>query len=195
MNSSAMHKSAPVYYKETKSPSPSSRDRDIMYLTHHHNPPRPQAALSPLSRVQSVVPQTDDVIEFCCKISKNTQIEAAVKKSKRGAAAAAGGAFIGGLVGGPPGIFIGGTLGSAVGWWMTKDQFRPLHQIIMEMSPEQKKKLYSEIIKNLKNLAWDNVSELISSVISNPSLKKKVLAILESFAKEQLRAKVKYGKK
>lgn len=83
-------------------------------------------------------------------------------------------------------------MGSALGWWMTKDQFRPLHQIIMEMSLEQKEKLYSEIINNL---GWDNVSELILSVISNPSLKKKVLDILESFAKEQLRAKVKCGKK
>ncbi|XP_059378800.1 protein C19orf12 homolog [Carassius carassius] len=142
-----------------------------------------------------MLPQIDDVIEFCCKILENTQIEAAVKKSKRGAVATGGGAIIGGLLGGPPGIFIGGTLGSAVGWLMTRDQFRPLHQIIMEMSPKQKKKLYSAVMEKLGNLAWDNLPELILSVIRNASLMTQILDILESFAKEQLKAKVKHGKK
>lgn len=69
--------------------------------TYHNNPPRPQAAFSP------PLPRIDDVIKFCCKISENTQIEVALKKSRSGAAVAGGGAFLGGLLGGPPGIFIG----------------------------------------------------------------------------------------
>ncbi len=33
-----------------------------------------------------------------------------------------------------------------MGWWMTSDKFHPLHQIIMEMPPQQKRKLYSEVM-------------------------------------------------
>ncbi|XP_042582809.1 protein C19orf12 homolog [Cyprinus carpio] len=186
-----------IDFKETSLYSP--EDPDIIYLQdkkpYRNAPPRTKAAISPLSFQWSMLPQMDDVINFCCEIAKNSQIEVAVKKSKRGAAAAGGGAFIGGLLGGPPGIFIGGTLGSAVGWWMTRGQFRPLHQIIMEMSPQQRKKLYSQIMENLKNLPWDNVHKLLQLVMSNPSLNKQVLDVLDSFAKKELRANVKHGKK
>lgn len=51
--------------------------------------------------------QVDDVMALCCKISESRQIKAAVQNSAKGAAAAGGGAFVGGLLGGPPGIFIG----------------------------------------------------------------------------------------
>lgn len=49
----------------------------------------------------------DDVIQLCCEISANKKIKAAVKNSGKGAAAAGGGAFVGGLVGGPAGIAVG----------------------------------------------------------------------------------------
>lgn len=51
--------------------------------------------------------QIDDVMGLCCKISDSRQIKAAVQNSAKGAATAGGGAFLGGLLGGPPGIFIG----------------------------------------------------------------------------------------
>lgn len=51
--------------------------------------------------------QIDDVMALCCKISESRQIKAAVRNSAKGAAVAGGGAFVGGLLGGPPGLFIG----------------------------------------------------------------------------------------
>ncbi len=75
---------------------------------YHHDTPRTQAAISHLPKVQrSVLRQIDDVMALCSKISENSQIKAAVDNSSKGAAAAGGGAFLGGLLGGPPGIFIG----------------------------------------------------------------------------------------
>uniref|UniRef100_A0A673IXY3 CS012 protein n=1 Tax=Sinocyclocheilus rhinocerous TaxID=307959 RepID=A0A673IXY3_9TELE len=135
--------------------------------------------------------QIDDVMALCCKISENSQIEVAVNNSAKGAATAGGGAFLGGVLGGPPGIFIGGALRSAVGWLMTRGKFRPLHQMIMEMSPQEREKLYSELMEELGILAWDNLSELILPVMSNSSLKMQVLDILKYFARKQLRAKMK----
>lgn len=49
----------------------------------------------------------DDIIKFCCEISADKKIQAAFKGSAKGAAVAGGGAFVGGLIGGPAGIALG----------------------------------------------------------------------------------------
>ncbi|XP_077085460.1 protein C19orf12 homolog isoform X2 [Siphateles boraxobius] len=139
--------------------------------------------------------QIDDVMGLCCKISDNRKIKAAVQNSAKGAATAGGGALLGGLLGGPPGIFIGGALGGAVGWWMTNDKFQPLHQIIMEMPPQQKNKLYSEVMAVLGNLDWVDLAQLIFLVMGNSSLQMRVLTTLISFATKELGAKVEYRQK
>uniref|UniRef100_A0A3Q3J8Z8 Uncharacterized protein n=1 Tax=Monopterus albus TaxID=43700 RepID=A0A3Q3J8Z8_MONAL len=54
-----------------------------------------------------MAPRIDDVMHLCCEISAHDQIKVAVKNSAKGAAAAGGGAFVGGMLGGPPGIFVG----------------------------------------------------------------------------------------
>ena len=49
----------------------------------------------------------DDVMKLCCELSANQQIQTTVRGSGKGAAAAGGLAFAGGLVGGPLGIAVG----------------------------------------------------------------------------------------
>lgn len=49
----------------------------------------------------------DDIMKLCCEISANKKIKAAFKSSAKGAAVAGGGAFVGGLIGGPAGIAVG----------------------------------------------------------------------------------------
>lgn len=51
--------------------------------------------------------RVDDVMKLCCELSANQQVQATVKGSSKGAAAAGGLAFAGGLVGGPLGIAVG----------------------------------------------------------------------------------------
>lgn len=82
-----------------------------------------------------------------------------------------------------------------MGWWMTNDKFQPLPQIIMEMSPQQKKKLYSEVKAVLGNLDWVDLAQLIFLVMGNSSLQMRVLTTLISFATNELGAKVQYGQK
>lgn len=49
----------------------------------------------------------DDVMRLCCELSAHDQIKVAVKNSTKGAMVAGGTAFVGGLLGGPPGIAVG----------------------------------------------------------------------------------------
>lgn len=63
-----------------------------------------------ISRVSSDITMSnrvDDVMQLCCEVSASRKIKAVVKSSGKGAAAAGGGAFVGGMVGGPAGIAVG----------------------------------------------------------------------------------------
>jgi len=51
--------------------------------------------------------RVDDIMQLCCEVSASRKMKAAVKSSGKGAAAAGGGAFVGGMVGGPAGIAVG----------------------------------------------------------------------------------------
>lgn len=57
--------------------------------------------------LHSMCHRIDDVMKLCCELSANQQIQTTVKGSGKGAAAAGGLAFAGGLVGGPLGIAVG----------------------------------------------------------------------------------------
>lgn len=134
----------------------------------------------------------EDVVRLCCEISADKKIQAAFKGSAKGAAVAGGGAFVGGLLGGPLGIAVGGAVGGALGAWMTSGQFRPLPEILMELAPAQKEKLYSDVMAVLGTLKWTNPAQLISHVMGNGVLKEQVFAAVLSYATNELKADVKY---
>lgn len=54
-----------------------------------------------------MAPRMDDVVRLCCELSAHEHIKVAVKNSTKGALVAGGTAFVGGLLGGPPGIAVG----------------------------------------------------------------------------------------
>jgi len=60
-----------------------------------------------LTLIHSMGQRINDVMKLCCELSANQQIKATVKGSGKGAAAAGGLAFAGGLIGGPLGIAVG----------------------------------------------------------------------------------------
>ncbi|KAA0723568.1 Protein C19orf12 -like protein [Triplophysa tibetana] len=134
----------------------------------------------------------EDVVRLCCEISAEKKIKAAITSSAKGAAAAGGGAFVGGLLGGPVGIAVGSAVGGALGAWMTSGQFKPLPEILMELAPAQKEKLYSEVMAVLGTMKWTNPAQLISQVMGNGVLKDQVLAAIVSYATKELKADVKY---
>ncbi|XP_015226648.1 protein C19orf12 homolog [Cyprinodon tularosa] len=134
----------------------------------------------------------DDVMQLCCELSANQQIKATVKGSGKGAAAAGGLAFAGGLIGGPLGIAVGGAVGGLLGCWLTSGQFRPLPQIIMELSPQQQQKLYDDLMVILGDIQWTDLAQLTALVMGNSMLKQQVTAALIGYISKELQAEVHY---
>ncbi|CAI5664796.1 protein C19orf12 homolog [Oreochromis niloticus] len=137
-------------------------------------------------------PRMDDVMKLCCELSANQQVKTTVKGSGKGAAAAGALAFAGGLVGGPLGIAVGGAAGGLLGCWLTSGQFKPLPQIIMELSPQEKQKLYDDLMEILGDIQWTDLAQLIALVMGNATLKQQLTAALLGYITKELQAEVHY---
>lgn len=86
----------------------------------------------------------------------------------------------------------GGAVGGLLGSWLTSGQFRPLPQILLELPPTQKQKLYSDITAVLGNLDWTDAAQLIALVMGNATLQQQVTAALLSYVAKELKAEVRY---
>ncbi|XP_028814500.1 protein C19orf12 homolog [Denticeps clupeoides] len=136
--------------------------------------------------------RVDDVMRLCCELSADQQMKTAVKHSGKGAAAAGGLAFVGGVIGGPLGIAVGGAVGGLLGCWMTSGQFKPLPQVIMEMSPDQQKRLYDDVMTVLGGVTWADVAQLTALVMGNASLQQQVTGALLGYIHRELQAEIHY---
>ncbi|XP_057707309.1 protein C19orf12 homolog [Corythoichthys intestinalis] len=140
-----------------------------------------------------MAPRMDDVMRLCCDISAQEQIKVAVRGAGRGALMAGGSAFVGGLLGGPPGIAVGGVVGSLLAGWMAGGQFRPLPQILAELPPAQRQKLYEDVSAVLSGLDWTDAAQLLALVMGNATLQQQVVAALLNYVTKELRAEVRYN--
>ncbi|XP_029946877.1 protein C19orf12 homolog [Salarias fasciatus] len=140
-----------------------------------------------------MAPRVDDIVRLCCEISAQDQIKVAVKSSAQAAAMAGGAAFMGGMFAGPPGIAVGGVAGSLLAGWWASGKFRPLPQILMELPPQQQRKLYDEVMAVMGTLDWTDFAQLVALVMSSSSLQQQVTAALLNYVTKELRAEVKYS--
>ncbi|NXY89217.1 CS012 protein, partial [Alcedo cyanopectus] len=135
----------------------------------------------------------DDVMQLFCHLSEQKGMKAAVKHSGQGALLAGATAFIGGLMGGPPGIAVGGAVGGLLGAWMTAGHFRPVPQILLELPPAEQQKLYDEAVAIIRHLDWTDVVQLTALVMGSANLQQKLTAVLINYFTKELRAEIQYG--
>ncbi|XP_007474865.1 protein C19orf12 homolog isoform X1 [Monodelphis domestica] len=135
----------------------------------------------------------EDIMKLLCSISEERKMKAAIKHSGKGALVAGAVAFVGGLVGGPPGIALGGTVGGLLGAWMTSGQFKPIPQIIMELPPIEQQKLFNEAYAIIGNLHWTDVVQLTALVMGNDALQQQLASVVVNYVTQRLQAEVQYG--
>ncbi|XP_033012591.1 protein C19orf12 homolog [Lacerta agilis] len=134
----------------------------------------------------------NDVMQLLCHVSEERRMKAAFKHSGRGAIVAGATAFLGGLVGGPPGIAVGGAVGGLLGAWMTSGQFQPIPQIILELPPAEQQRLYDNAYAIIGNLDWTDTAQLIALVMGNRAIQDQLLFMLTSYITNELKAEIKY---
>uniref|UniRef100_A0A8D2DYQ1 CS012 protein n=1 Tax=Sciurus vulgaris TaxID=55149 RepID=A0A8D2DYQ1_SCIVU len=142
--------------------------------------------------VWSPSPVLADIMKLLCSVCDEGKIKAAVRHSRRGALVTGAVAFVGGLVGGPPGIALGGAVGGLLGAWMTSGQFEPIPQILMELPPAEQQKLFDKAIAIVRHLDWTDLEQLTTLVMGSESLKQKLVTMLVNYVTKELGAKIQY---
>ncbi|NXN92726.1 CS012 protein, partial [Rhinopomastus cyanomelas] len=135
----------------------------------------------------------DEVMKLLSRVSQLKGMKAAVRHSGEGALLAGATAFVGGLLAGPIGITAGGAVGGLLGAWMTSGQFRPVPQILLELSPAEQQKLYDDANAILRRLDWTDIAQLTALVMTNASIQQKLTAVLVNYFSKELKAKIAYG--
>ncbi|KAK9543106.1 hypothetical protein VZT92_000913 [Zoarces viviparus] len=136
-----------------------------------------------------MAPHMDDIMHLCLETSAHAEIKVAVKSCIKTGKCAGGGALVGGLLGGPPGMLVGGVVGVVWGWW-TSAKFRPVPQILMELSPDQRQKLYDKVAPLLINLVWKKKAQLVALVTGNATLLQRVTTTVLNFVIGELGSNV-----
>ncbi|NWH44003.1 CS012 protein, partial [Fregata magnificens] len=82
------------------------------------------------------------------------------------------------------GAAVGGLLGAST----TTGQFRPVPQILWELPPAKKQKLYAAAIVILERLCWTDLAQLTALVMGSAGLEEKLITVLKNFLLKELRA-------
>ncbi|XP_057707306.1 uncharacterized protein LOC130925391 [Corythoichthys intestinalis] len=137
-----------------------------------------------------VPPSVEDVMHLCDDISAKKKRKVRVRSAGKGALMAGGSAFVGGLLGGPPGIAVGGVIGGLLGGWTAGGQFRPLPQILAELPPAQRQKLYEDVSAVLLGLDWTDAALLLALVMGNPRMEDVMCLCCDIPAQERIKVAV-----
>ncbi|ELV10970.1 hypothetical protein TREES_T100021215 [Tupaia chinensis] len=123
-----------------------------------------------------------DIMKLLCAISEQRKMKAAFKHSGRGALVTGIVAFMGALVGGPPGL--------AVGAWMRSGGFKPVSQILMQLPRAQQQTLFNEATAIISPLMFTDATQLTSLVMGSEALQLQLMGMLVNFLTKELGAEV-----
>ncbi|NXC27452.1 CS012 protein, partial [Campylorhamphus procurvoides] len=136
--------------------------------------------------------RVDDVMELLNHLAQVKEMKATFGHAKWGAVLAGASAFLGGTIAGPTGIVVGGAIGGLLGAWMSSGQFKPVPQILLELSPTERKKLCEEALGVIRNLDWTDARHLIALVMKNDFVQEKLIEVLHNYLHKWLGAKIEY---
>ena len=88
----------------------------------------------------------------------------------------------------------GGALGGVLGAGMSAGKFKPVPQIIMELSPRQQQQLCNKVHAITRHLDWTDMAAITALVMTNGSIQDQVLGVLGRFLTNAIGAQIQYGK-
>ena len=133
---------------------------------------------------------TEELLSVAVKLAEERNLQVTITESGKGACIAGGGAFVGGLVGGPLGLAVGGTLGSIMAYWNGSGKFQSVAEVILSMSPQQRNDLVNSLQRALQDVALEDALLLTKLIMSNDALKILVVQEVCKFLKNEMKLNV-----
>jgi len=109
----------------------------------------------------------NEILEACELLARQDNLTLCIQESMKGAAVAGLGSFIGGVCLGPPGIAIGAAVGGLAGSSMCR-HYKPLYQVIQEMSYQDQQRLADHMQKILSQLDVTD-AVLLMTLVRDPT--------------------------
>ncbi|KAF5273104.1 hypothetical protein FQA39_LY07594 [Lamprigera yunnana] len=126
-----------------------------------------------------------ELVNVAVELSQSEDLKVSLVESGKGACIAGGGALVGGLLGGPPGLAIGGILGSVFGAWKGSGKYKPVVLVIRDMDSQQQARLATSLMKAFEDIQIEDAAKLLALLLRNDALKILVIQELAKFIKNE----------
>ncbi|XP_065182646.1 protein C19orf12-like [Sycon ciliatum] len=131
----------------------------------------------------------EEVHEIVSIIAAEENLRVTVSESLKGGLKVGLCAAAGGLVLGPPGFAIGGVIGGIYAT-CTSAKFKPVHQVLGEMSPAQRQLLQRRFLDATRQISYSDAAMLLSMVAGDAGLKLILINLVKDFLWHELKQKV-----
>jgi hypothetical protein len=132
---------------------------------------------------------TDSIIGLLMEVAGERQIQITVQKSFKGAMICGAASFLGGLVAGPVGLAAGGTIGGLAAYCSQQGQFKPVSQVLNELSYERKERIADQVNDILTQMEVNDLAQfaqlaiVVGTVVENGNVTN---AMLQRFIQESV---------
>lgn len=127
------------------------------------------------------------VIEVMEELAKQDNLRVTFRESFRGGLIVGGIAAAGGLLAGPVGLAIGGAVGGCIAAVQAQGKFKPVVEVLAEMTPRQREELATRIQTILNSVDIYDAVNLLIFINGNMTLRGRLIQILIGYLRDELR--------
>ncbi|XP_076333568.1 protein C19orf12 homolog [Tachypleus tridentatus] len=132
----------------------------------------------------------DDLMNILMILVSEENLKVTVTESLKGGIITGTSAALGGLLMGPVGLAVGGAVGGCAASYMAADKFKPVVEVLQEMSYDKKKRLVDAVTDVTSNLNITDVAKLAVLLSGNTAVRRMVIDAVISFLRNELNYKV-----
>lgn len=129
---------------------------------------------------------TRAIVQVLERLAVEDNLRVAVKGSLKGGMIVGSIAAAGGLLAGPVGLAVGGAIGGCFAAVQARGQFKPVLQVLSEMSPRQRDELAARIQNVLNDIDIYDVANLLLFLNGNLSIRGRLLQVFIGYLRDDL---------
>ncbi|XP_042293602.1 protein C19orf12 homolog [Sceloporus undulatus] len=135
----------------------------------------------------------NDMMQLLCSVAEMREMKAVLPHSEKGKLATFVDAVFGRFLGPPPDIFAENVDQNYIVYHLNSPKFKPVSQIIPELSSKNKQQLYNDALPVIGNQEWTDTAQLTALVKESQKLQTLLLGVLSNFLLLEYQAEVQFS--
>jgi len=137
--------------------------------------------------------EIEPVIDLFATLAEEEKLQVAVTNSLLGGLVAGTATVLGGLLMGPVGLAVGGTVGGTVSYLRSRNKFISVGEILMNMDPKLKERLYQDSMNIFEKFAIEDVLTLHALVHGDDLLRQQLVLQITNHIHDNLKLELREG--